>query len=311
MRGLGCYLLVDQHLPIDRAARLLADVVGAPVATGTLAGVVAEAAAGLDEFAATVRHQLAAAPVAHFDETGARVAGRLHWVHSASTASLTWQTVHPKRGRVAMDAAGVLPAFGGVAVHDGWSPYWHYQAAHALCGAHLRRELDAVGDEPHQGWAAGLAELLCDAKLACDRARATGWARVDEATQARLKARYARLLTDGYAANPPPRRLRGGRRPRRSPAARLLARLDTHRDQVLRFLDDLWVPFDNNQAERDLRMVKLQQKISGCWRTLAGAEAFLTVRSYISTARKQVLSVLGVLWRLFESNPLLPIPART
>jgi transposase len=188
VRGLGCYLLVYQHLPIDRAARLLADVVGAPVATGTLAGVVAEAAAGLDEFAATVRHQLAAAPVAHFDQTGARVAGRLHWVHSASTASLTWQTVHPKRGRVAMDAAGVLPAFGGVAVHDGWSPYWHYQAAHALCGAHLLRELDAVGDEPHQGWAAGLAELLCDAKLAADRARATGWARVDEATQARLKA---------------------------------------------------------------------------------------------------------------------------
>jgi transposase len=105
--------------------------------------------------------------------------------------------------------------------------------------------------------------------------------------------------------------LRRGRRPRRAPAARLLARLDTHRDQVLRFLDDLRVPFDNNQAERDLRMVKLQQKISGCWRTLAGAEAFLTVRSYISTARKHELEVLGVLRRLFEGNPWLPIPAGT
>jgi transposase len=210
-----------------------------------------------------------------------------------------------------MDAAGVLPAFGGVAVHDGWSPYWHYQAVHALCGAHLLRELAAVGEQPRQGWAAGVAELLADAKLACDRARASGCARVDEATRARLHVRYERLLADGHAANPPPRRLRRGRRPRRSPAARLLARLDTHRDQVLRFLDDLRVPFDNNQAERDLRMVKLQQKISGCWRTLAGAEAFLTVRSYISTARKQGLSVLGVLRRLFESNPWLPIPAGT
>jgi transposase len=309
LRALGCYLLVYQHLPVDRAARLLADVVGAPVATGTLAALVAEGAAGLGDFAATVRHQLAAAPVAHFDETGARVAGRLHWVHSASTGSLTWQTVHPKRGRVAMDAAGVLPALGGVAVHDGWSPYWHYQAAHALCGAHLLRELEAVGEQPRQGWAAGVAELLCDAKLAADRARAAGWVQVDEATRARLHARYARLLADGHAANPPPRRLGRGRRPRRSPAARLLARLDTHRGQVLRFLDDLLVPFDNNQAERDLRMVKLQQKISGCWRTLAGAEAFLTVRSYISTARKHGMEVLGVLRRLFESNPWLPIPA--
>ena len=309
LRALGCYLLVYQHLPVDRAARLLADVVGAPVATGTLAALVAEGAAGLGDFAATVRHQLAAATVAHFDETGARVAGRLHWVHSASTASLTWQMVHPKRGREAMDAAGVLPAFGGVAVHDGWSPYWHYPATHALCGAHLLRELEAVGDEPRQGGAAGMAELLCDAKLAADRARAAGWAQVDEQARARLKARYVRLLTDGHAANPPPRRLRRGRRPRRSPAARLLGRLDTHRNQALRFLDDLEVPFDNNQAERDLRMVKLQQKISGCWRTLAGAEAFLTVRSYISTARKHGMEVLGVLRRLFESNPWLPIPA--
>ena len=311
VRALGCYLLVYQHLPVDRAARLLGDVLGAPVAAGTLAGVVAEGAAGLGGFTQAVRDQLAVAPVAHFDETGARVAGRLHWVHSASTASLTWQTVHPKRGRVAMDAAGVLPAFGGVAVHDGWSPYWHYQAVHALCGAHLLRELEAVGEQPRQGWAAGVAELLADAKLACDRARAAGWARVDEATRVRLHVRYERLLTDGHTANPPPRRLRRGRRPRRSPAARLLARLDTHRDQVLRFLDDLRVPFDNNQAERDLRMVKLQQKISGCWRTLAGAEAFLTVRSYISTARKHEVEVLGVLRRLFEGNPWLPIPAGT
>jgi transposase len=196
------------------------------VATGTLAAVVAEGAPGLGEFATMVRAQLAAAPVAHFDETGARVAGRLHWVHSASTAELTWQTVHPKRGRVAMDAAGVLPSFRGVAVHDGWSPYRHYQATHALCGAHLLRELEATGDAPRQGWAAGMAELLCDAKLVADRARAAGWARVDAQAQARLHVRYARLLADGHAANRPRAGCavdagRGARRP-----ARLLARLD-------------------------------------------------------------------------------------
>jgi len=263
VRALVCYLLVYQHLPVDRAAQLLADVLGAPVATGTLAGVVAEGAAGLDGFVEVVGERLAAAPVAHFDETGARVAGRLHWVHSASTAGLSLFAVHAKRGKVAMDAAGVLPGFGGVAVHDGWSPYWRYpDVRHALCGAHLLRELEAVSDEPGQGWAAGMAELLVDAKLAADRARAGGAECIDADVQARLHARYQRLLADGQAANPPPPATGRRGRARRSPAANLLGRLDAHRDEVLLFLDDGRVPFDNNQAERDLRMVKLQQKIS-------------------------------------------------
>jgi len=248
--------------------------------------------------------------VAHFDETGARVASRLHWVHSASTSLLTLLSVHAKRGKVAMDAAGVLPRFAGVAVHDGWSPYWRYEdVSHALCGAHLLRELEAITDEPGQGWAAGMAELLVDVKLVADRARAAGLKRVDDTARARLHARYERLLADGQAANPPP--LATGRRPgraRRSPAARLLARLDTHRDEVLRSLDDTRVPFDNNQGERDLRMVKLQQKISGCWRTPAGAEAFLALRSYVATARKHGMNPLAVLRQLFEGHPWLPAP---
>ena len=310
MRALVAYLCVHQHLPVDRAAQLLADVLGANVATGTLAAVLAEGAVGLDGFLATVRDQLAAAPVAHFDETGARVAGRLHWIHSASTSLLTLFTVHAKRGKVAMDQAGVLGGFGGVAVHDGWAPYWRYQnATHALCGAHLLRELEAITEEPGQGWAAGMAELLVDAKLVADRARAAGACRVQDATRARLHTRYERLLADGEAANPPPPvtgRRRG--RVRRSPAGRLLARLDTHRDEVLRLLDDCRVPFDNNQAERDLRMVKLQQKISGCWRTLAGAETFLAIRSYLSTARKQGMNPLVVLGQLFAGHPWLPAP---
>jgi transposase len=127
VRALVCYLCVHQHLPLDRAAQLLADVLGAPMATGTLAALVAEGAAGLGGFVEVVPEQLVGAPMAHFDETGARVAGRLHWVHSASTAGLSLLTVHPKRGKVAMDAAGVLPGFGGVAVHHGWAPYWPYQ----------------------------------------------------------------------------------------------------------------------------------------------------------------------------------------
>jgi transposase len=315
VRALVCYLCVHQHLPVDRAAQLLADVLGASVATGTLAAVLAEGAVGLDGFLVTVRDQLAAAPVAHFDETGARVAGRLHWVHSASTGLLSLFTVHARRGKVAMDQAGVLPGFVGVAVHDGWAPYWRYEdVRHALCGAHLLRELEAITDEPGQGWAAGMAELLVDAKLAADRARAAGACRVQDAVRARLHARYERLLTDGQAANPsPPASGRRRGRARRSPAGRLLVRLDAHREEVLRLLDDTRVPFDNNQAERDLRMVKLQQKISGCWRTPAGAEAFLALRSYLSTARKHGRNPLDVLGQLFQGQawlpPLGPLPA--
>jgi transposase len=219
VRALVCYLCVHQHLPVDRAAQLLGDVLGAPLATGTLAAVVAEGAAGLDGFARVVREGLAAAPVVHFDETGARVAGRLHWVHSASTSLFTLLSVHAKRGKVAMDAAGVLPGFVGVAVHDGWSPYWRYEdVRHALCGAHLLRELEAISEEAWQGWAAGMAELLVDVKLAGDRARAAGAKRVDDTARARLHARYERLLADGRAANPsPPANRRRPGRMRHSP----------------------------------------------------------------------------------------------
>jgi transposase len=161
VRALAVYLGVGQYLPVERAAELLAHALGASVSAGWLAGLAAEGAAGLEGFAQTVREQLQVASVAHFDETGARVAGRLHWVHSASTALLSWFTVHPRRGVVAMDAAGVLPGFTGVAVHDGWSPYWRYDTAtHALCAAHLLRELDEAAAQPGQGWAAELAEWL-------------------------------------------------------------------------------------------------------------------------------------------------------
>jgi transposase len=212
-----------------------------------------------------------------------------------------------------MEAAGVLPGFRGVAVHDGWVPYWRYDtAAHALCGAHLLRELDGIAGEPGQGWAGELAEWLSVACGTAARARDAGDGRVDAAVVAGLLGRYDEIVAKGHAANPPPARPPGHRgRVRRSPAANLLERLDAHRDQVCRFLVDPRVPFSNNQAERDLRMVKLQQKISGCWRTLAGAEAFLTVRSYISTARKQGLNPLDALRRLFEGRPWLPTPARS
>jgi transposase len=311
VRALAAYLGVGEHLPVERAAALLDDALGAGCSVGWLGGLLAEAAGGLGGFVERVRARLAGAEVAHFDETGARVAGRLHWVHSASTPLLSLFVVHAKRGVAAMDAAGVLPGFQGVAVHDGWSPYWRYQqATHALCAAHLLRELEAITDEPGQGWAAELAEWFAMACAQAASARDSAADRLAPAVLAGLRDRYDRILATGRAANPPmPRPPGRRRRPRRSPAVCLLGRLEVHRDEVCRFLEDLRVPPTNNQAERDIRMVKLQQKISGCWRTLEGAQAFLTVRSYVATARKHGVNPLAALRRLFEGDPWMPAPA--
>jgi len=265
VRALGVYLGAWQHLPVERAAELLGHLLGAPVSGGWVAGLHAEAAAGLDGFTEQARVHLADAEVVHFDEAGARVCGRLHWVHSASTPLWSYFTVHAKRGKQAMDAAGVLPGFGGVAVHDFWSPYWRYdQATHAVCAAHLLRELEEAAAEPGQGWAGELAEWLTIAIEVAAGARASGAECLDAATTNRLRCRYNQIIAKGHAANPPlsPRPGHKRRRVKRPPAVCLLERLDTHRDEVRRFLTDLRVPPTNNQVERDIRMVKLQQKIS-------------------------------------------------
>jgi transposase len=196
------YLAVQHHLPVERACEVLAHALGACVSAGTLGGLLAEAAQGLGGFAERVRERLAGAEVAHFDETGARVAGRLHWVHSASTALLSWFVVHPKRGLRRWMPPGPAGVWWG-AVHDGWSPYWRYeQATHALCAAHLLRELEAAAELPEQGWAAELAEWFTIACGQAALARAAGADRLAPALLAGLTDRYDRILATGRAANP-------------------------------------------------------------------------------------------------------------
>ena len=228
-------------------------------------------------------------------------------MHSASTAFLTLLECNKKRGRVAMDAMGILTAMSGVAVHDGWKPYRSYDVTHGLCNAHHLRELIAVGIGWDQGWANALADLLREAKHKTEIARDAGHRRLDAATLQSIRIRYGILVAKGFAANPEPET--GKRSGYDKKSYNLLVRLDQHRDDVLRFCVDFKVPFDNNQAERDIRMVKLQQKISGSWRTLAGAQNFCAIRSYISTLRKQDHNALAGLQMLFEGQVWLP--ART
>lgn len=305
MRALLTYLVVAQHLPIERASEVFAECCGINVSSGFATSLMGEASVALGEFVTATRSALHESPVLHLDETGARVAGRLGWVHSASSTTLTSYLFHRRRGRVAIDEFAVLPGYRGVAVHDGWTPYRRYDATHQLCNAHHLRELRAAAEDG-QSWAEELAALLLTTHERVEAARIAGRTALPARTRHSLARRYDELITAGYAANPPPVRTGQKGRPSRTKPANLAHRLDVYRDDVLRFAIDFSSPFTNNLAERDLRMVKLQQKISGCYRTEAGATNYLTIRSYVSTVRKQGVNVLGALRDLFEGQPFMP-----
>lgn len=284
LQALCVYLLDYQLLPYQRIASLFADLFGTRLSTGMLFEAQQRAATRLQPVVEKIRNALKRAEVVHFDETGFRVGASLHWLHSASTASLSAYAWHKKRGKVGMDAAGILPSFLGRAVHDGYASYQQYPCSHALCNAHHLRELTALYEQGGAEWAKDLRHLLSEIKQAVDGAKEQGKARLPSVQIQRFERRYHKLLHIGLRANPPPEPIAGKRgRAKQSPARNLLVRLQQNQAQVLAFLYDFLVPFDNNQAERDIRMMKLHQKISGCFRSDSGAEAFCLIRSYLCT----------------------------
>jgi transposase len=314
VRALVVYLVEQQHLPLGRVQQLLADLLGLRLARGTLVGWIQQAARVLEPVELQIKAALAQAPVLHHDETGVRRAGKLAWAHVTSTGRLTHYAVHTKRGHAATDAIGILPAYRGVSVHDGWGSYGVYTACrHALCNVHHLRELTFLEEQYQQGWAATLKALLREMKTATDHARSRGDLHLAPAERQDFVIRYRALLASGLAANPPPldQERRAGQRGRlaQSPARNLLERLLLQQDQVLAFLDDLAIPFDNNQAERDLRGLKIQQKVSGCFRSEQGADAYATIRGYLATLRKQGQSLLAALNTVFAGQPLYPASA--
>ncbi|HEV2462127.1 MAG TPA: IS66 family transposase, partial [Ktedonobacterales bacterium] len=308
LRALVVYLLEQQLVPYGRVREVLADLFGARLSLGTLVQWVQQAAASLEPVEAAIKAALQQAPVLHNDETGVRQAGRLAWAHVASTKRLTHYAIHAQRGQDATDAIGILPGYRGVSVHDGWKPYQaNASCRHALCNIHHLRELTFLEEQYQQAWAADLKRLLRQMKAATDQARAQGATRLPQAERDGFVARYEHLLVAGLAANPPPARRPHQRgRVKQSPARNLLERLLLGQEAVLAFLDDLTIPFDNNQAERDLRLLKVQQKISGCFRAPTGAAAFARLRSYLSTLRKQGVALLAALETLFAGQPLSP-----
>ena len=307
VRALGVYLLTVQHLPLERTAHLLSEVVGAPVSQGSLVTWQAEAAAGLDGFDEALVRGLTAADVLGADETGIRVNGKLVWVHAARTDSLTRYTVSAKRGYAGMEDAGVLTklAPATVLVTDFFRPYWNLDVLHAVCGAHLGRELVAAAEVAGQeGWAVGMERLLAEINRIAHRARDFGGTAFAPELMAKYQRRYDALIQAGWAANPgfsPGRH--GKKRPKH---VNLLDRLDGHREEVLRFATDLNIPFTNNGSERDIRPLKIKMKVSGGQRSMAGAEAFCRIRSYCSTAAKQGQTAFEAMTTLHNGTPWQP-----
>ena len=310
LKSAAVYLRDYQLLPSDRLTEIMRDFFGCDTfSEGTLANIGADCSRRLEPVETTIRDLAAKADVAGFDETGMRAVGSLHWLHTISTQFLTWYYAHKRRGREAMDAAAILPDFRGCAVHDFWDSYLKYDCDHAFCNGHLLRELIFLWEEQDQKWAKPMIDHLLTIKAAVEAARTAGLTALPDADLDRFLKRYKHIVDAGYAQNPiaklPPGPKRRGRR-KQSKARNLLDRFHDHPDGILAFMRDFAIPFDNNLSERDLRMMKLRQKISGTFRSFDALVDFCRIRGYVSTARKNGLNALDALRRVFVGVPFVP-----
>src|SRR6266487_27624 len=306
VQALAVYLHQGQLLPVARTCEALGEICGAQISEGTLLRWVEEAAERLVPTVEHIADRVAASRLQHGDETGIRVYGMLYWLHVNCTRWLTHLAWHPSRGREAMEEIGIWPRFAGRGMHDRWASYDVYPCAHSLCGAHLLRDCAALAEQDQQPWATEMHSFLLDLHAATTEWRTRQAPAVAAIERDEWGARYFEILAGGYAAQPPPsepKRKRKGRC-KHSAAKNLLDALLHRADQVLALLDDLSIPFTNNQAERDLRMAKVQQKIAGTFRSEAGVTAFCRIRSYLSTMHKQGQTMLSALAAVFHGQPL-------
>jgi transposase len=310
IKTLMTYLQDYQLLPYERSAQLVDDLFEHTISQGTLYNIRKTAYESLEDFELNLELFLCAATLAGFDETGLRVITKLHWLHSCSTDKSVLYNVHPKRGSDAMDDIGILPKFKGVAVHDFWKSYYRYECDHALCNAHILRELIFIKERFEQDWAEDLINLLLKMKQAKHKALLQNKTELAQKTLKKYRKQYQAIILQGLQQNPlanaPPNqkgKKKRGRKAKSKPR-NLLERLDTFAEDVLRFFYDFKVPFDNNFSERDLRMMKVKLKISGCFRSLNGAKYFARVRSYISTARQQGINAFDAIRSLFTNEDI-------
>jgi transposase len=314
VRSILVYLSQYQLLPQRRTTEAMADLFGVTISEGTVNKTIQEVHNRLEATEKAIRENIRGAPVAHGDETGIYIGGQRWWQHVFSTALFTYFFCHPKRGTSALNDDGILERFVGRLIHDGWRSYFDLECLHGLCNAHHLRELVFLSEECNERWAETMIKHLCHIKSVVDRARAAGRKHLSPHTLQRYRKRYEAIVACGNRANPPQteRKIPGSRgRIKQTPARNLLERLNKHADETLAFMYDFNVPFDNNLSERDLRMSKVKQKVSGCFRSTFGAQAFCRIRSYISTVRKHGLSVFDHIVKCFDPavthSVLLPV----
>jgi len=307
VRANALYLMSRQHVPFERAAEAMRDLFGVEVSTGFLDSLYSEGAAGLDDFLAAVTEQLRSSEVVHVDETSDRLKKKSVWYHVACTELLTLLHADVTRGYDGIERTGLFPGYCGVVVHDRLDWYFSYSnATHAVCGAHLVRNLKSVGVvKSQQAWATKMTELLLEMNKAAETARDKGRKAVHWRHLKAYMKRYDDICAAALAANPQPASGRKRNEVERE-SFNLATAFVTLKDEICLYAKDLRVPFTNNIAERDLRMAKLHKKISSCFRSLEGAERLAAVRSYLSTAIKHGLEPMAVLVRLFAGDVWIP-----
>ena len=292
---------------IERIHVLLSSLLDVRLSTGTIASMLSQCAKSVGPAMKLVRSKLLGAEVVHFDETGVDVAGKTLWVHNASTEKLTYQTLSEKRGQAGMDEGGILPHFSGIAIHDCWSPYWKYDGVtHAVCNAHLLRELIGVVEQnPDHTWAEEMIHFLCTKKILKEMMLAKGEQHLEEAFLHKyVDLEFDEIMRTAESQCPPPpvpAEKKKGRKKKGKERA-LIERLQKLKGSVCLFVHKFVVPFDNNQAERDVRNVKTKNKVSGCFRTKEGAQNYLDVMSFLSTAKKHGHNAFEALTAAFSGD---------
>lgn len=295
------YMSQYQLIPYNRIEDHFADQMQIPVSAGSIYNFNQDVFDRLEYFEKWIKAQLTASELVHCDETGVNIGGKRHWLHSTSNDEFTYYYPHAKRGCDAINEIGILPLYHGILCHDHWKPYYQYGGLHSLCNAHHLRELERAHEQDGQQWALKMSRLLEEINTATQSAGG----RLEGVEAELYRKRYRELLQEAEIECPAPdeTKRKGGRgKIARSKSRNLLERLRDFENDTLRFMENLIVPFSNNRAENDLRMTKVQQKISGCFRSIKGAKIFCRIRSYLSTCRKQGITASKALRLLFEGK---------